>query len=203
MDQEPDARSTSGGYVQPSSVSLPIPHMLNPYSCLPCRGKKKKCDRTSPCLNCRRLGTQCLYVPRRQSGRQPPSLVIMDRLQRLESTINRMQKHISPELAQRLASDESPPDSPTLDDTDSTPQSGPAQSVDDMANLGTELGILALENGRSRYIVGNSWASLDDEVCYSLILLTGSPLLIHVSRSKTLRASYRVLLKEQNNGIQT
>ncbi|CAG9996811.1 unnamed protein product [Clonostachys byssicola] len=88
----------------------------------------------------------------------------MERLRRLEGTINRMQKHISPELAQRLASDESPPHSPTWDDTDSTSQSDPIPSVDDINSLGNDLGRLALENGRSRYIIGSSWASLDDEV---------------------------------------
>jgi hypothetical protein len=165
MFQEPDTSSKPGDPVQPPSLSPPTLPILNPYSCLPCRGKKKKCDRTSPCSNCQRLGTECLYVPRRQSARQPPSLVIMKRLRRLEGTINRMQKHIGPELAQRLASDESPPRSPTWDDTDSTSQSDPASSVDDIDGLGKDLGRLALENGRSRYIIGSSWASLDDEVC--------------------------------------
>ncbi|CAH0046607.1 unnamed protein product [Clonostachys solani] len=175
MFQEPDVSSRPDDCVQPSSLSPPTPRILNPYSCLPCRGKKKKCDRASPCLNCQRLGTECLYVPRRQSARQPPSLVIMERLRRLEGTINRMQKHMSPELAQRLASDESPPHNQTWDDADSTSQSGPILPVDDVAGLGTDLGRLALEDGRSRYIIGSSWASLDDEVQDLKSLLQSPP----------------------------
>ncbi|VUC33654.1 unnamed protein product [Clonostachys rosea] len=160
-------------YARPSPT--PPPATQNPYSCLPCRGKKKKCDRTSPCLNCRRLGTQCLYVPRRQSARQPPSFVLAERLQRLEDTISRMQKHLDPELARRLASDELPSGSLAWENTDTALPSKPAPYTDDVADLGAEFGRLALENGRSRYIIGNSWASLDDEVQDLKSLLQSAP----------------------------
>ncbi|KAK7214655.1 hypothetical protein V2G26_002658 [Clonostachys chloroleuca] len=99
----------------------------------------------------------------------------MERLRRLEGTINRMQKHIGPELAQRLASDESPPHSPTWDDTASASQSDPTPSIDEVDGLGNDLGRLALENGRSRYIIGTSWASLDDEVQDLKSLLQSPP----------------------------
>ncbi|KAF4453165.1 fungal specific transcription factor domain-containing protein [Fusarium austroafricanum] len=107
------------------------------------------------------MGVECLYVPRRPSSRQPQSLVILERLRHLEGVISRMQQHLDPALVESLTSTESTPGSLKAD---STTQSDSTQSIDEIAELDTELGKLAMDDGRSIYIIGNSWASLDDEV---------------------------------------
>lgn len=50
--------------------------------------------------------------------------------------------------------------------SDST--SGRRAQDDAVAELGTELGRLAVGDGRSRYISSSFWASLDEEVCIIL-----------------------------------
>jgi hypothetical protein len=34
-----------------------------PFSCLTCRQRKVKCDRSNPCSNCVKTGTQCSFIP--------------------------------------------------------------------------------------------------------------------------------------------
>jgi len=36
---------------------------LKPHSCLPCRQRKVKCDRHTPCSNCVKAGKQCSFIP--------------------------------------------------------------------------------------------------------------------------------------------
>jgi hypothetical protein len=36
---------------------------LKAHSCLPCRQRKVKCDRRTPCSNCARAGKQCSFIP--------------------------------------------------------------------------------------------------------------------------------------------
>ena len=36
---------------------------LKPHSCLPCRQRKVKCDRHTPCSNCMKAGKQCSFIP--------------------------------------------------------------------------------------------------------------------------------------------
>ncbi|KAL7933083.1 hypothetical protein V8C35DRAFT_327862 [Trichoderma chlorosporum] len=100
---------------------------LNPYSCLSCRRKKKKCDRVYPCVNCRKAGVDCLFVPRRPSTRPKTTQGMLERLQHLEGVIGHLRDNY-------------------------------------IAELGTELGRLAVGDGRSRYISSSFWASLDEEV---------------------------------------
>jgi hypothetical protein len=48
--------------LQPSlSPSSPSSAPLQPYSCLLCKHRKVKCDRTTPCSNCRKLRAECVF----------------------------------------------------------------------------------------------------------------------------------------------
>lgn len=135
---------------QPSAP--PTPSRLHPYSCLSCRRKKKKCDRISPCTNCRTLGVECLYVPRRPSTRQPAFMAVSERIRHLEHVINHMKKHLDRALIP--------------EETESSPHSDSTKDVDEIDDLDTEFGRLAMGNGRSRYMNSTYWASLDEEVCH-------------------------------------
>ncbi|KAF4984935.1 hypothetical protein FDECE_16964 [Fusarium decemcellulare] len=133
---------------------------LHPYSCLPCRERKRKCDRIAPCANCHKVGAECRFVPRRPSTRQPASVALLERLRHLETIISRMQSHLGPEVLRDIASDTTTTKQLLRKGT-STPQSDSAKDVDE---LGTDFGRLAMGDGRSRYVIGSCWASLSDEV---------------------------------------
>ena len=139
---------------------------LNPYSCLLCRKKKKKCDRIHPCWNCRKAGAEWVFAPRKPSSRQKAQVSAMERLRQLEDVIGRLRADIEPS---RL---------PVDDDLDKIPVhkdnhvSGETERTDDVQSctadtteLESEFGRLAIGDGRSRYVVGSFWANLYEEVC--------------------------------------
>lgn len=145
---------------------------LNPYSCLSCRRKKRKCDRLYPCINCRKDGTNCLFVPRRPSTRPKTAYGMLERLQHLEGVIGILRDNYS-----QGATNQSPEtteacfnavteESEVIHPSDSTSRRRTQDNA--VAELGTELGRLAVGDGRSRYISSSFWASLDEEVCIML-----------------------------------
>lgn len=134
------------------SQAAPAVGSLNQYSCLPCRGRKRKCDRVFPCVNCQRNGLECVFVSRRPSTRQPPSVALQERVRNLEALVSRMRHHLDLATGQTIQSSYKAAieeDMPT------------AAAV---TKLGDSFGRLTVENGRSRYVANNSWASLEDEV---------------------------------------
>lgn len=88
----------------------------------------------------------------------------MERVKYLERVIGRMQKHLDPELVKNAFYDDqgSERNWPKVDDFRSGLKD--AHTTDEVADLGADFGKLAMEDGRSRYITSNAWASLDDEV---------------------------------------
>ncbi|KAJ5559033.1 hypothetical protein N7461_003005 [Penicillium sp. DV-2018c] len=89
--------------------------------------------------------------------------------------VSHMQKHIDPAIVLPGAADQSPPKTPTEGRTESTPQSDRTDSADEIVNLDSEFGRLAMGDGRSRYMTCNHWASLDEEVEDLNSLLQGRP----------------------------
>jgi hypothetical protein len=142
---------------------------LNPYSCLACRRKKKKCDRVYPCINCRKDDTNCLFVPRRPSNRPKTAHGVLERLQHLEGVIGLLRDSYSQGVTKQ------PPEAAKASINTITEQNDTANPCDliggggaqddAVAELGTELGRLAVGDGRSRYISSSFWASLEEEVC--------------------------------------
>jgi Fungal Zn(2)-Cys(6) binuclear cluster domain len=57
-----------GGQANEPGVQLPLNHQ---GSCVTCRRRKVKCDKTPFCSNCQRLGLHCEYAPRKRASRQP------------------------------------------------------------------------------------------------------------------------------------
>jgi hypothetical protein len=146
------ASSTDNSTSRAYPVTATSGSILNTYSCLSCRKKKKKCNRIYPCNNCQRLGNECVFTQRRVSARQKPSA--MERLRHLESIVGRLRSdlHVDPLLADK--------DGP--DDSLANPCHQPSPS--NTSDLEAEFGRLAIADGRSRYVVGSFWASLADEV---------------------------------------
>lgn len=64
-------------------------------SCVLCHQRKIRCDKQSPCGNCRRVDVLCHYPEAEQTVRRPHKTTINDvsaRLARLERTISAMSK---------------------------------------------------------------------------------------------------------------
>ena len=68
---------------------------LNPRSCVTCRKRKVRCDKTEPCTNCRKAGIECIFpspgrAPRR--SKKPPDAELLARLKRLEGVVQKLGK---------------------------------------------------------------------------------------------------------------
>ncbi|KAI0409907.1 fungal-specific transcription factor domain-containing protein [Xylaria palmicola] len=63
-----------------------------PLSCTCCRARKLKCDKQSPCHNCERSGSECVFPARKriQRPRRTKNAELLQRLNRLESIVGRV-----------------------------------------------------------------------------------------------------------------
>jgi hypothetical protein len=141
---------------------------LNQYSCLLCRKRKKKCDRVYPCQNCCRVGTECTFTPRRASARHKAPVNPMERLRHLEDVIGRLKADLEIRPSHILAKDEESASRLAEEVRSDTGRANATNQVrncvEEVSHLQTELGRLAIGEGRSRYVVGSFWASLDEQV---------------------------------------
>lgn len=121
---------------------------LQPYSCLSCRKKRKKCDRVDPCTNCRKSGAECIFAARKPSTRQHAGPSALERVRYLEGVVLQLRKQLeATSPTQYRRNDE--------DDFDSDSEA---------ADLTQEFGQLAVKDGKSRYIASNFWANMTEKV---------------------------------------
>lgn len=69
---------------------LSIPVRLKEQSCLRCAQRKVRCDRNSPCSNCRKSQAECLFVahaPSRRRKRKRPGEDLLAKLKRYEGLL--------------------------------------------------------------------------------------------------------------------
>ncbi len=172
-----------------------------PRSCVTCRSRKVRCDKKSPCSNCRRAQIPCVLP----SDDKPPrwarrldrlshagavaaapadagSNQVMNRLQNLEDLV----KNLSAELHQaRAAADNSAQGSvspPSTKAWQTQPQeaASPA-STGSNSQTNRQWGRLIPGNsGQSQYVASGFWSQISDEVCF-----TASGLLYHELISRT------------------
>ncbi|KID83504.1 fungal specific transcription factor domain-containing protein [Metarhizium guizhouense ARSEF 977] len=153
------------------------PAGLQPYSCLSCRRRRKKCDRTDPCANCRRAGTECVFVPRRPSTRQYSGAGALERVRYLEGVVQQLRAKLESLSASHEGGDgassrghtASPAQPHAAHDADGVPglheeDEDEDEEEEEVTQLQTEFGQLAVGDGRSRYIVSNFWANLTEKV---------------------------------------
>lgn len=126
---------------------------LEPYSCLSCRKKRKKCDRVYPCANCRKSGAECIFAARKPSTRQHPGPGALERVKYLEGVVQQLRK----QLEVTSSTEQSRDDDDSFD------------SDIEAADLREEFGQLAVKDGRSRYIVSNFWANLTEKVRFTYV----------------------------------
>ncbi|KAF2198247.1 hypothetical protein GQ43DRAFT_483469 [Delitschia confertaspora ATCC 74209] len=137
----------------------------NPRSCVTCRKRKVKCDKKHPCSNCARAKTECVFpspgrAPRK--SRKPPDGELMERLRRLEGVVQSLNAQVEEEHAEPKSWQSS---TVTGDFECPEKKNTPSAAVNNsIEGLETRFGRLVVDQGRSRYIKNNFWASLNNEV---------------------------------------
>lgn len=169
----------------PSSApaTAPTPRLR---SCVTCRSRKVRCDKLSPCSNCRRANIACV-VP---SNDRPPRWArrlerisndaasnaqgvqaadsqvshVMERLRTLESLVKELSSQLEQAraAATSAAGGSSGANSTQDQDTDHQRSESPAASA---ANVQKQFGMLVLQDAsRSRYVNSGFWSRVNDEV---------------------------------------
>ena len=147
---------------------------LNLRSCVTCRRRKVRCDKSHPCINCNKAGIECIFpgpgrAPRRI--RKPPDTELLARLRKLEGLVKDMGKEIEEEDSAGRETGKPIVVSGTLAEKDpgcdtSRVFNHGKQMVEDKgtAKLVRDFGRLVVEEGRSRYVSNKLWTSLSEEV---------------------------------------
>ncbi|RYC53732.1 hypothetical protein CHU98_g12476, partial [Xylaria longipes] len=153
------------------------PQKKPPLSCTSCRARKLKCDKQDPCRNCVRSGSECVFPARKriQRPRKTKNAELLQRLNRLESIVGRVGLTNLDELearvgvgvgaAETVAAEPSSSSSPSrlhLPITIETDDSGPRG--DSHAPCGLKCARPPQDSTASRYLSGEFWSSLCDEV---------------------------------------
>ena len=145
---------------------------LNPRSCVTCRRRKVRCNKRDPCSNCNKAGIECIFPGPGRAPRKPkrsPDAELLARLRRLEGVVeslggappvSNVEQHPrdhtgSPNGLQ----DEHGERDLWADCIDADPK-----KIRPRGQLYEELGRLAVDKERSRYVSNRLWASLGDQV---------------------------------------
>ena len=169
-EPSPRATPTNGTDVRRSSLTFPgHQHPTNPRSCITCRRRKVRCDKTHPCASCSKGGVECIFpgpgrAPRR--SKKPPETELLARLRRLEGVVQKLGKDVDEdgevvESQHAKIPSTSPPESPEQNGVWARQQSSDSNETDRMVK---DFGRLSVDGGRSRYTNNKLWASMSAEV---------------------------------------
>jgi hypothetical protein len=115
----PGADSNQAPNASPIQTSLErkashnSPHGLNARSCVTCRRRKVKCDKSNPCSNCTKAGSPCVFpapgrAPRRprQGGKvvSEREAELLKRLRRLEGVVEELSGQVEVEAVKHSPS---------------------------------------------------------------------------------------------------
>ncbi|KAK2753330.1 hypothetical protein FQN55_003459 [Onygenales sp. PD_40] len=129
-----------------------------PYSCVLCYQRKVKCDKRDPCSSCARSGAACVFrapaPPRRRKGKTTEG-VLLARLRKYEEIIRKHGIDIENVGTASTQSDVYS-DAPT---NMNLPIRSKNCVIED-----TDLGLLVVEEGKSKYFDSNLWMTLSDEL---------------------------------------
>lgn len=179
----------------PSSGPTPNPRTSTPKrkqrSCVTCRSRKVRCDKQSPCSNCRRANIACVlgsadHPPRwarrlerwtnNAATSDPPASQdvdpnvgkVMDRLRNLEVLVKELsgqleQAHAASKSVAGASSDFNSPANSTQE-RDAASQKDEISAAHD-SNVQKQFGRLVLQHaGDSRYVSSGFWSCINDEV---------------------------------------
>ncbi|WPG98895.1 Bikaverin cluster transcription factor bik5 [Acrodontium crateriforme] len=163
---------------------------LNPRSCVTCRKRKVKCDKTHPCANCNRAHIECVFPSPGRAPRKKRKFIdskdkeLLERLRRLEGVVKGLGVDVPNALGEGddTASKEN---KPLIQSSISGPEKATDKEIaepaeDDAADqfraktrwieeqkqgrFEQRFGRLVINEGRSRYVNNSFWASLSNEV---------------------------------------
>jgi hypothetical protein len=155
-----------------------------PRSCAVCRTRKVRCDKKSPCSNCRRANIPCVLptvdkLPRwarqleRRNNHGGPSLPpteqaagkVLDRLRNLEDLV----RDLRGQLEQAHAASSNEPSAVNSPGSASTHRDAEVQAFNsdarDTDGIRKQLGHMVIQDAdQSRYVSSAFWSRVDDEV---------------------------------------
>ncbi|KAF2224698.1 fungal-specific transcription factor domain-containing protein [Elsinoe ampelina] len=159
--------------------------VLNPRSCVTCRRRKVKCDKSHPCANCVRAHIDCVFPTPGRAPRRPRKHTdgrdseLLERLRRLEGVVKGLGVDVDTSGGQsgehtakdaRIHEDHSTGSSPHSEhptrrsqDYTLSRDEGP-EGTRNPKQLEHRFGRLVVSEGRSRYVNTSFWASLSNEV---------------------------------------
>ena len=168
-----------------AATSVPRPKLR---SCLVCRTRKVRCDKQSPCSNCRRARTACIFPssdrqprwarrfePRTNNVATSDALAPQDGDPHVDQVLNRLHnlenlvKELSGQLEQARATISSSRGASSASNSPgSSNQSREAENPSPdthMTNVRQQFGRLVVQDaGRNRYVSSSFWSRIDDEV---------------------------------------
>lgn len=124
---------------------------VSKHPCVTCQRRKVKCDRRDPCtrcLNCKQ--PEAHRAPRRPQKREAN---VLNRVRQLEISLKRMQALVA--------------DGKRAQDQKTKNAKGVHNSTDETRILEDSVGRLIIDDEKTRYISGSSWANLADQVSTS------------------------------------
>jgi hypothetical protein len=95
LSTSPPTTTANDGLSQKPSVDAQG-RALNPRSCVTCRKRKVKCDKTHPCTNCKRARIECIYPAPGRAPRKVRKIgegrdkELLERLRRLEGVVKNL-----------------------------------------------------------------------------------------------------------------
>lgn len=154
-------------------------------SCIVCRNRKVRCDKQSPCSNCRRANIACVFPPVDRPPRwarrlerlsndtatsNPPAPqdtdaalgTVMERVQNLENLV----KELRGQLEQAHPASSPPGDgSSGVNPLESSTQQNELSPATDTSRVHKQFGRLVLQDARCRrYVSSGFWSRVNDEV---------------------------------------
>jgi hypothetical protein len=171
-----------------SAIVLPTPAPKS-RSCLVCRRRKVKCDKQSPCSNCRRANIPCVLPSKDRppkwarrhaaalSAEEPPGTSsgvsrVTDRLLTLENLVKELRGQL--EEARSTGGGSSGVGSPENAGEDETHRDQREQSpLSNAGSIQKEFGRLVLQDASSsRYVSSGFWSRVNDEVSEHFVTKT-------------------------------
>ncbi|KAH7116334.1 hypothetical protein EDB81DRAFT_246667 [Dactylonectria macrodidyma] len=94
-----NASAARGGGSRSPPAAVPMP---NHFSCVNCRRRKVKCNKTNPCTNCTRAQLTCIFPPPRRGGKGDldPDPALIAKVHHLENIIGYLQSAMAEKDAQ-------------------------------------------------------------------------------------------------------
>ncbi|KAI3324823.1 hypothetical protein HD806DRAFT_56535 [Xylariaceae sp. AK1471] len=134
-----------------------------PLSCTSCRARKLKCDKQDPCRNCVRSGSECVFPARKriQRPRKTKNAELLQRLNRLESIVGKVGLANLEEADAEVRAGEQVAE-PLLHPA--IVVSSKPHNNDDLGGVNKCVKRTPQDSTASRYLSGQFWSSLCDEV---------------------------------------